>query len=120
MNSTEKRSNGQRKDGEVVLRNILEASGLYKAQYEPLITQAVQLSNLIEKCYEEIMSDGVTIVEIAREGERKKLHPVLTRYSELSKEYRSLLEEMGIACDVKTATTPQDRLTALIGGVESI
>lgn len=120
MNRTENCAKEQRKEGELVLRNILEDSGLYKAQYEPLITQAVQLSNLIEKCYEEIMNEGVTIVEIAREGERKKLHPVLTRYSELSKEYRSLLEEMGIVCDVKTATTPQDKLTALIGGVESI
>lgn len=110
----------ERRMAEEQMRTILKAAGKYTAVIEPLITQAVQLSALMRKSYEEIMEDGLTMVEIGREGDRKKIHPLLAKYSEISKEYRGVLSEMGLTYETNVTESKKDRLNSLLAEVQNI
>lgn len=102
------------------MREILKDAGKYTPAFEPLITQAVQLEALTMKSYEEIMEDGLTMVEIGREGDRKKLHPLLAKYSELSKEFRGILSEMGLTYETNATDGHKDGLSSLLSEVSNI
>lgn len=102
------------------MREILKDAGKYTPAFEPLITQAVQLEALTMKSYEEIMEDGLTMVEIGREGDRKKLHPLLAKYSELSKEFRGILSEMGLTYETNATDGHKDGLSSLLYEVSNI
>lgn len=110
----------ERRMAEEQMRTILKEAGKYTAVFEPLITQAVQLSALMRKSYEEIMEDGLTMVEIGREGDRKKIHPLLAKYSEISKEYRGVLSEMGLTYETNVTESKKDGLNSLLAEVQNI
>ena len=110
----------ERRMAEEQMRTILKEAGKYTAVFEPLITQAVQLSALMMKSYEEIMEDGLTMVEIGREGDRKKIHPLLAKYSEISKEYRGVLSEMGLTYETNVTESKKDGLNSLLAAVQNI
>lgn len=110
----------ERRMAEEQMRTILKAAGKYTAVFEPLITQAVQLSALMRKSYEEIMEDGLTMVEIGREGDRKKIHPLLAKYSEISKEYRGVLSEMGLTYETNVTESKKDGLNSLLAEVRNV
>lgn len=110
----------ERRMAEEQMRTILKEAGKYTAVFEPLITQAVQLSALMRKSYEEIMEDGLTMVEIGREGDRKKIHPLLAKYSEISKEYRGVLSEMGLTYETNVTESKKDGLNSLLAEVRNV
>lgn len=110
----------ERRMAEEQMRTILKEAGKYTAAFEPLITQAVQLSALMRKSYEEIMEDGLTMVEIGREGDRKKIHPLLAKYSEISKEYRGVLSEMGLTYETNVTESKKDGLNSLLAEVRNV
>lgn len=110
----------ERRMAEEQMRTILKEAGKYTAVFEPLITQAVQLSALMRKSYEEIMEDGLTMVEIGREGDRKKIHPLLAKYSEISKEYRGVLSEMGLTYETNVTESKKDGLNSLLAEVINV
>lgn len=110
----------ERRMAEEQMRTILKEAGKYTAVFEPLITQAVQLSALMRKSYEEIMEDGLTMTEYCRDGQRKKLHPLLLKYSEISKEYRGVLSEMGLTYEANSTESKKDGLNSLLAEVRNV
>jgi len=93
------------------LRRLLTDDKSYKRKYSPQLTLAAQSLLLLKECYAEIMEepfgDRMTITEISREGNFRKIeNPLVTLYIKLDTMCRKNLRALGMNAEaVATAIT---------------